>query len=378
MISHRFPYLIGNPALYAGAGAPPTLLDNFDGASALTAHTPDICPAGSSWSIASGGFGDLAGGFLPFLAGSGGTGVINVGLDSYILRCRFKYVPGHLYLGLVIRSNASASDKYTFGVSFIDGTSVGWNLPNSNILSAAQSDAQFRPYTLVNGNYYTFTLLLSGAITRAYDESGALLLASSLTLKTGQTYLGPYTAYPSGSWDFIEVRPVTRPCKIFSIMGDSISNDAIEWPGYVAANYNNGYCYFHNHAVSASSIMGQMDTQTNESELDTDSDFTIIALGTNDTDNAAITAEYQENLQELYGTLHKPIYAMNILPRTGGNRDVNNPRIAAAVAAAQAAGVNVTLWNTDGWIDPAADTSDGLHPNAAGQVKIGQQILSRL
>jgi hypothetical protein len=40
--------------------------------------------------------------------------------------------------------------------------------------------------------------------------------------------------------------------------------------------------------------------------------------------------------------------------------------------------VNCAYWNTDGWIDPATDTSDGLYPNAGGQIKIANQVLARL
>ena len=72
----------------------------------------------------------------------------------------------------------------------------------------------------------------------------------------------------------------------------------------------------------------------------------------------------------------KQIYGMGILPNTSataGYRDTNNARIAAACAAQ-----SVTYWNTDGWIVPATDTSDGLHPNETGAAKIMTEILTRL
>jgi hypothetical protein len=70
---------------------------------------------------------------------------------------------------------------------------------------------------------------------------------------------------------------------------------------------------------------------------------------------------------------------MGILPEINtAAGDANNPRIQAAVGAAAAAGVNCTYWNTDGWIDPSADTSDGLHPTEAGHAKILAEVLARI
>jgi len=57
-----------------------------------------------------------------------------------------------------------------------------------------------------------------------------------------------------------------------------------------------------------------------------------------------------------------------------------NTEIQAGIATAVAAGVNATYWDTAGWCEiPGADDSgDGIHPNAAGEWKIGTEILALL
>lgn len=230
--------------------------------------------------------------------------------------------------------------------------------------------------TMTVGQYYEWRMVLKSNIFRVYDASGALMLAASNAVKTTQTYIGPYCEQPQGNWDFIEVKPVTHKFVTFSVMGDSISSEDSSWHGIAAAKHNNGYCYPLKHANIGAQVAAQMDYYTELSTAD-NADFTIILLGTNDGTN--FTAEYQENLQELWGALHKPIYAMGVLPKTNtSGRATQNGYIEAAVASAQAAGVNVTYWNTDSWIDPATETSDGLHPTSAGDIKIADQVLARL
>jgi lysophospholipase L1-like esterase len=143
----------------------------------------------------------------------------------------------------------------------------------------------------------------------------------------------------------------------------------------VVQGYNGGDCYLMNHAVGGHSIMTNMDAQTVAAASDA-ADIILILLGTNDVDDAGVTAEYQENLEELKtSNASATIYGMSILNRTAGEatRLVNNTRIQTACANA-----GVTYWDTEGWIDAATETSDGTHPTAAGHVKIAAQVLARL
>ena len=256
---------------------------------------------------------------------------------------------------------------------------IEWDIPGSTIVHPSQTSGNGRIVSLVNGNYYTWKLMIKGQHARLWDEAGALTLAASSAAKLTDTYVGTYNEQAVGNWDFIQVKPITRHFITFSICGDSISNDVSEWPYKTGANHNNGYSYPINHAVSGSSVIGQMATQVAQCITD-NADFTIIALGTND-GMANIQTIYQTQLQTLWAALHKPIYACGVFPKTAtAERTSQNGYIVAAVAVAQAAGVDVTYWNTDDWIDPTigVDTSDGLHPNAAGQEKITTQVLARI
>jgi lysophospholipase L1-like esterase len=174
--------------------------------------------------------------------------------------------------------------------------------------------------------------------------------------------------------------------KRLSILGDSISNSVTgeTWPAIMRAGYTESSIGLIGHAVSGQNIITNMDAQTVASESD-DADIIIIALGTND-DNAGnmttLQAEYEENIAELkVSNPRATIYSMNVLPvwadaTTGAEIDKSNIRTAIA-AACTAQGI--TCWDTftDPWI-AQDETSDGVHPTAAGHAKIAAEVLARL
>lgn len=89
---------------------------------------------------------------------------------------------------------------------------------------------------------------------------------------------------------------------------------------------------------------------------------------------ATFRADYQTMLSLIRAGLPAAkIYARGILPVGTGvtnyaQRDTFNAAIQAAVSAM--ADANIVYRSTDGWINPATDTADGLHPNAAGYAKM--------
>lgn len=230
-----------------------------------------------------------------------------------------------------------------------------------------------RTFTLTENRYGTgeehATLQIRGSATTFTQDSTAIEWE-------------PYNGAVVKTWRYVQVRASTIDI-VVTVLGDSISvQDAVidRWPDTIAADYNDGRVSLINHAVSGAWITTQaggsdMDEQTAAAASDA-ADIIIILLGTNG-DSYAVGDEYLENLNELKtSNPNATIYGCGILPRadpTDNGRSIKNPLIAAACSSA-----GVTYWDTDGWIDPATDTTDGLHPTEAGQAKVAAEILERL
>lgn len=178
-------------------------------------------------------------------------------------------------------------------------------------------------------------------------------------------------------------RSVNNPV-VFSIIGDSIavsSLNKLKWIDIVRDGHNGGGCAVVNHAVTGQTIIAHMDAQV-VAAADDNADIIIMQLGTNDESGVGIQAEVEENIIELKASNpNATLYYMNVLPRwtdETGDTEVDKSYIRTPVAAACTA-QSITCWDTytDPWID-AADTTDGLHPNDAGYVKIAAEILARI
>jgi lysophospholipase L1-like esterase len=176
-----------------------------------------------------------------------------------------------------------------------------------------------------------------------------------------------------------------RP-KSVAIIGDSISVASLtSWPILLQnMGYNGGWIGLSNHAQNAHTIMVHMDGQVAACAND-NADLILIALGIND-DNAgdmgALQTKVESNIAALKvsNPLATIIY-LSPLPAwtdVGGGTEFVKGNIRTAIAAACTA-QGVACWDryTDPWIT-AADTSDGLHPTAAGQIKVATEILARL
>lgn len=165
----------------------------------------------------------------------------------------------------------------------------------------------------------------------------------------------------------------------FTVLGDSISSGNTTWPWLLTAQHNAGYVHCTNRAVSGAHICHtgvatDMEDEATAAAGD-NAGLIIIALGTNDGGDINITPTYTAQVNALKASNpYARIFSMGILPKTlDANRAADNARIEAACTAA-----GIPYWNTDGWIDPAADTSDGTHPTAGGHAKITAQALARL
>jgi lysophospholipase L1-like esterase len=164
-------------------------------------------------------------------------------------------------------------------------------------------------------------------------------------------------------------------------LGDSITDGTLTWSERLVNAYRYGCNRYFKRAIAGGKIMSgaqSMDVQTLAAASD-DADYILILLGENDTASDDLTTEYQENITELAtSNTRATIYCMGVTPSSSADRDTKNTKIAAAVAGAVLAGANAVYWNTDGWIDYATETSDGVHPTAAGAIKIMNRVLALL
>lgn len=229
----------------------------------------------------------------------------------------------------------------------------------SNLTSLATTDGQFSlPTTL--GNH-----------SNLMDFSAGSQTGVSFTI---------YNAGGTCSIDDVSARIVGD--KILTVIGDSIAADINSFGRLMQRENNYALCSY---AVGGASIFySAMDLQT-VAAINDNADIIINELGTNDdeTDNMSLKqTEIQNRLKiQKASNPNATIYYMNVLPRwtdVGGLTEAMKPNIRACIAAACLA-ENVTCWDTytDPWIN-ASDTIDGIHPSAAGHVKIRNRILALL
>jgi lysophospholipase L1-like esterase len=104
----------------------------------------------------------------------------------------------------------------------------------------------------------------------------------------------------------------------------------------------------------------------------------VINLGTNDIGHGVSGATFQQNYVVMLERVRRAYPSAQIFAMgTFRNRYV--PETRNAVATRTAAGdAGVHFIDTAGWIDPATDTSDNVHPTEAGHVKITQRLTAIL
>lgn len=388
----------GEPIIYATAseGAVATavvpLTDTFSGSGALHGRTPDT--AGNAWANLNGKFGDIASGRATYLnAADGEHGVAIVNCATGNCEIISTMMGRSSVSGLVCRSNVNGSSR-TLIVPNLEAIQrldryVYTALETGS--SVANSGASSISWTA--GDDHIMTILLRETLMRVLID-GALEWSQYPIGNADRGYHGIGTFgrgwFNDNVWDSIQVRALTG-WKDIMVIGDSISAasglgaDLTMWPLVLAGLYNGARTWPINLAIGAGHIVsgiGHMSDQVAEGAF-FDPDYIIIEMGTNDSGTIGSNeAAYEADLLQLHAD-HPgvPIYACTVLNCTTlseANRNAINAEITSAVADAATAGVNVTLWDTEGWIDPATDTSDGVHPNTAGHAKIAAAMLALL
>jgi lysophospholipase L1-like esterase len=393
------PAAAGSPAaLRAGGGytvtlplavnhhGSPGLYDSFSGSGPLAAHVPEVRPAGSFWAVRYGEFQDLAGGWARYEAGPYGTAIVDSTLSELELSGSLVVLEGLEY-GLIVRSGSDGASRWLLTARYDGARRAGQVLLHRcPTLTGIDQTLPFEygtPPALIPGTEYTFTLKCTGNAYRLWIDgayAGAAHDTTSSYLDNTYVGLGTLDAASAMAWDRLVVQ--ATPDRRVSIFGDSISvGTGKTWPYYVEATRHGVHA---NHAADSARIMpneffSDLPEQVAAATMD-DTQIALFLIGTNDTLDPGIARVYRDALVDLSATNPSAsLYVLGILERNPANwREEKNAYIAAGVAAAQALGVEVTYWSTDGWIDPATDTYDGLHPNAQGHAKIAAQVLARL
>jgi lysophospholipase L1-like esterase len=172
--------------------------------------------------------------------------------------------------------------------------------------------------------------------------------------------------------------------QFISVLGDSISDGAGEWPSLIAETRP---LAISDHAVASMGILQgatNMAAQVTATAND-NADKIIIALGTNDSnagDMGALQTAAENGIDALrVSNPNAALYWLGPLPKWTNNTgatpvDLSNIRTAIQAACTAK---SVIYWDsfTTPWIT-AGQTSDGTHPTAEGHAAIAAQVLARL
>ncbi|WP_117215034.1 GDSL-type esterase/lipase family protein [Allorhizocola rhizosphaerae] len=285
------------------------------------------------------------------------------------------------------RWNRSDSSWYAMGWAggYVDarftGSSIGVRQRNTIDL-----------YFSINNAPLQWRRNVSGNVTLATGLTG-----SSHTIRIGyRERAGSYTGDPvfgglilaSGA----QTMPISRPANFVEFIGDSITvgqpnanRPFTAYPWLTAEGLGAGHSQVAQGGAClvSQNCYGMMDWFRRSSAWATYDDWNfatyqatavVINLGTNDVGHGVSTTQFQQGyitmlqrVRSAYPNAH--IFAMGVFR----NRYVTETR--NAVAARTAAGdTRVYFVDTTGWINPATDTSDNVHPTDAGHAKIAQRL----
>lgn len=364
------------------------LHDTFIGSGALTSHTPDIFPTGASWSVLNGTFNTLDGGYARYTSGNMGNALIDCGSAEIELTCTLLTAhDSNTDYGITFRGDGVKNDiKMWF---------AGGVKPSLNVIAAANiynavayipsswdilrpTADTYQTYRMsMFGNQYR--LYIDGLLAQIYEDSGNYYLTNT------RVGLCTYHGSTAPRWDTLTVRPLPEPVAYLNILGDSISVASSTWPYYFQAYHNAGCASISDNNATAGATAKALtanhfhDQAAQQIATGSNPDTILILIGTNDAIGQDFTAVYTDTLSDLVtGNSKAEIYCLGVLDRTGVTEAQRITKCGYIQAAVAANGARCHYIETGGWITPATDTSDGLHPTAAGHIKIARALLAVL
>lgn len=206
------------------------------------------------------------------------------------------------------------------------------------------------------------SLGIGGRVTCAVDLSGGANYPPSTP--TGQNNVATLAA---AGWTVT----VNKDPRIV-VIGDSI---AVQWSAPLHTGYKAGVNYVVQLAYGGANIITFMSQQV-ATPVDHDAAYVFVAMGTNDSvHDDTLRATYEANLNNIISlNPASTVFGLGILNRTDMTNVVDkNSYIETACNNAGA-----TYVDTSSWIVAATDTSDGLHLNAGGIVKVVNALIALL
>jgi len=292
---------------------------------------------------------------------------------DFIIKQNLRVVPG-TQIGFCVNLD-SAVNPQNFVLVYVDGTNARIDTCLAGVYtsySVAQAWTDNDELKVVKTGI-SYTMYRNGTVIGVTQTISQANINNNTLHMQFSTFGGNVFSSPFLS------SSLTGDIKRFSFIGDSITAAVQSFAVGVVSVYGSKNNIFINHAVSGAVIVHDGTHTDLEDEVlasvSDNADFSIIELGTNETDVSNTRSVYSAQINALkVSNPSASIHCMGVLNKTTpGNRDLINAQLALACSDSE-----VVYWDTEGWINPATDTIDGLHPNSNGHLKIATQVLARL
>jgi lysophospholipase L1-like esterase len=289
------------------------------------------------------------------------------------LKCSWDLVTGP-QLGVAARWDSASNP--TSGIVAYYSSLGGYKIFVDRCINGTWSNLSAK--TITPDSVHSLYLEIKGTIAKIYYNQTLLDTVTIDKSLVGNENNGLFSTAPEAKFSAFSLwkHRTTR----MLVLGDSIANEVFGF-GYRVPWAYPGLVTAVNRAVVSAVIVpdgthSDLGQQVAAAASD-NADIVLINLGVKD---GAPPAAIQSVIEKQIGILktsnpNAKIYMLRILPKTVDDHLQDAKRAAISAGCATA---GVTYWDTSDWIDPVADTGDGLHPNVKGHEKITKRIMALL